>query len=694
MPTPRAWRGASRRLIVSFVLVLLVPATAVVWLGMRLVEQDRALASRQLRERRESAADRLIAGLEQALSTTERRLAGGPAALALRDDDDAVLLTLTGNALDIFPSNRLLYRPALPADSSEPADLFETGDALEFRAKNYAAAAAAFRALTRSPSTAVRAGAMLRLARTQRKMNHVDEALHVYADLARLTDARVSGLPADLVARRARCVLWEELGRTADLSEEARSLQADLIAARWPIDRGTFVAYSEQVNRWVGAAATVPTDREALSAAAESLWRQWIESAPREFETAGRRARRFGGVSVSILWQPVGDRVLVLLAGPRFQQREWFDAPRSPLDARGLHVAMADDDGQAVFGTLPAHGDSATERRASAVTRLPWTVFVGSADAAADLEEIAGRRQLLLAGLALLVGLVVAGGYFIVRALSREFAVAQLQSDFVAAVSHEFRTPLTSLQQFTDLLNDNPDLPPAKRRTFYEAQGRATDRLRRLVESLLDFGRMEAGARPYRLEQQPVGPLVSAIVEDFRRDATPEGFTIDASIETEGTEFDVDADAFTRAVWNLLDNAVKYSGTSRVVSVTARVKDGAVTIRVRDGGLGIPRGEHDQIFRKFVRGASSRSHGIKGTGIGLSMVRHIVDAHGGTVSVESAPGQGSTFTIVVPIAESPGVAAEQQARAGIRSHARGELVEPRAGFAARPSTGSGRAVHE
>jgi len=653
MPTPLARRGASRRLIVSFVLVLLVPATAVVWLGARLVEQDRALASRQLRERRESAADRVIAGLEQALASTERQLVSGAADAMIRRDDNAVRVTLTANAIEVVPASRLLYVPSLPPAPAEPIDAFEAGEALEFRAKDYRAAAIAFRALARSPSALVRAGALLRLARIERKLNHADSALAVYADLARVSDVRVSGLPADLVARRAQCQLLEQLGRTADLREHARSLQADLLAARWPIDRGTFGAYSDQLAGWLGTAPALPADRDALSAAAEWIWQQWTDAPRREFQTAGRRVRRFGAVTVGVLWQPLGDGLVVLLAGPAFQQREWFQAPQSMLDARGLHIALADDDGRAVLGTVPTADEPAVERRAAAVTRLPWTVFVGSADNNADLDEIAGRRRLLLAGLALLVGLVVAGGYVIVRAVSREFAVAQLQSDFVAAVSHEFRTPLTSLRQFTDLLNDHPDLPAAKRRTFYQAQARATERLRRLVESLLDFGRMEAGARPYRLERQPVAPLVRRIVDDFRQDATPDGFTIEASIDTDDAAIDVDPDAFTRALWNLLENAVKYSGSARVVRGNAAVAHDGVTIDVRDGGLGIPRDEQEQIFKKFVRGASSRVHGIKGTGIGLAMVRHIVEAHGGTVSVESAPGQGSTFTIALRSDDPP-----------------------------------------
>jgi signal transduction histidine kinase len=487
------------------------------------------------------------------------------------------------------------------------------------------------------------------------------------------------------VARRARCVLLQELGRDAELREEARSLQADLLAARWPLDRGTFLAYYEQINGWLGVEQSIAPDsverattahRDALSAASEWIWRQWAASDRGEFHAAGRRALRFGGVGVTVLWQSTGDRLVALVAGPRFQTREWFDAPRSTLDARGLRVALADEDGQAVLGTLPA-ATSATERRASAVTHLPWTVFVGSADVAADLDELANRRRLLLAGLALLVGLVIAGGYFIVRAVSRELAVAQLQSDFVSAVSHEFRTPLTSLRQFTDLLNDDPDLPALKRRTFYQAQARATERLRRLVESLLDFGRMEAGARPYRLERLSVAPLVRSIVEDFRRDATPDGFTVEASISEDSGAVDVDPDAFARALWNLLDNAVKYSGSSRTVAVNVEVRDDSVAISVRDQGLGIPRHEQAAIFQKFVRGTASRAHGIKGTGIGLAMVRHIVDAHGGTVRVESAPGQGSMFTIVLPAVTARGREATLEAE-GLRKFGRRVGVGPHA----------------
>lgn len=645
---PRAWAGASRRLLLSFVFVLLVPAAAVVWLGVRLIDQDRALALRQLRERHESAADRLVAGLEQAVASTERRLDGDPARLAIGTDDDAVVVTLGPAAFEAHPKDRLLYVPATPSRSPEPGDAFEPGESLEFRAGDYRGAADAYRALVTARSNEVRAGALLRLSRALRKMGRTDEALHVYAELAELGDTQVGGVWADLAARRARCALLEQVGRTADLRHEAHSLQTDLVAARWLLDRATFETYFEQSSRWAGVEMAIPVERTAFSAASEWVWRQWHEADRATFDGGGRRALRFAGLGVTALWQRRGDRLVVLLAGPRYQQREWFGQPRSVLDGRGFRVALADVDGVAVLG-IPPTDQSATERRTPAVTGLPWTVFVSSADVAADLGELATRRRLLVGGLALLIALVIIGSYFTVRVVSREFAVARLQSDFVSAVSHEFRTPLTSLRQFTDLLNDDPDLPAAKRRTFYQAQARATDRLKRLVESLLDFGRMEAGACLYRLEPEPIAPLVNRIVEEFRRDPVSDGFAIDASIADEMTAVDMDAEAFSRALWNLLDNAVKYSGPSRTIEVRMETQEGSVAISVRDHGIGIPRHEQAVIFDKFVRGAVTRAQGIGGTGIGLAIVHHIVDAHGGTVHLVSEPGEGSTFTIVLPV---------------------------------------------
>jgi len=273
------------------------------------------------------------------------------------------------------------------------------------------------------------------------------------------------------------------------------------------------------------------------------------------------------------------------------------------------------------------------------------------ADSAGEPNEFAARRRLLTAALAAVLILAAAGSYLIWRSINRERAIARLQSDFVAAVSHEFRTPLTALRQFNEMLGDEEDLPLETRRTYNEAQTRATDRLYRLVESLLDFGPLESGHWPYHFEPLDAAALARDVAEDFRNEVRGRGYTVQVSVDSGDYQVNADSEALARALWNLLENSVKYSGERCVVYLDVGRLNGAVTLAVRDRGIGIPASERKRIFQKFVRGTEAVQHGIKGTGLGLTMVRHIAEAHGGSVRVKSAPGEGSTFTIILPAKE-------------------------------------------
>jgi signal transduction histidine kinase len=336
-----------------------------------------------------------------------------------------------------------------------------------------------------------------------------------------------------------------------------------------------------------------------------------------------------------------------VVAGPGYQQSQWFDPLFESPDFSGVRVSLNDSDDTLVYGNKPMNGIPVSTRLSS-VTGLPWDITFTNADLEANLSQFSQRRRLMMMGLGMLALLVIAASYFIGRAVSRELAAARLQSDFVSAVSHEFRTPLTSMRQFTEMLVEDENLPVDKRHVYYHAQERATRRLSRLVESLLDFGRMEAGARPYRLERLDIGSLVKSVVEEFRQETNSNKLVIDCKAPDKGPVVNGDREALAQALWNLLDNAVKYSGDSPTIHVEVEAGN-QVAIRVRDQGVGITPSERRRILRKFVRGSSAKACGIKGTGIGLAMVKHIVDAHGGKVLIDSEPGKGSTFTIQLPV---------------------------------------------
>ncbi len=371
--------------------------------------------------------------------------------------------------------------------------------------------------------------------------------------------------------------------------------------------------------------------------------------------------RQLAGVGTLILWRGTSESAVGLIAAPAFLQQQLFEPLQSLLERQSAALILGEPP-DVTRGLLNA-------RRTSAESGLPWELQVVSADPLADRIRLAGRRRLLLLVATLVVVVLVAGTYFSSRAVARELEVARLQSEFVAAVSHDFRTPLTSLRQVTDALVGDR-VAEDRRRSYYDIQRRGIDRLHRLVEGLLDFGRMEAGVREF--ERRPIAARqwIEELVRDFQVEVDKQGYTVKLSWDGKGdgsaAEIEGDEPALTRALWNVLDNAVKYSPDCKTVWVDCRHDAGsdngaglpggrsgnageAVIVSVRDRGLGIERDERDAIFDKFVRGSAAAVSASSGTGLGLAMVRHIVDAHGGDIEIDGRPGEGTTFTIRLPM---------------------------------------------
>jgi len=639
---PRSqWFRPPRHLLVLFLAVTAVPAFALAWLGWRLLEQDRALESQRIQERLERAADLIVTSLELRLSETEARLP----ALA-NPAEDALVVTFGPREVEAHPGGRLLYYPLVPPVQESPGNVFEAGEALEFQQQDYVGAIAAFRALARSKDPLIQAGALVRLGRNLRKNSQKHEALAVYEELARLGSTPVGGDPAELIARQATCALLKELNQPSELQRAARSLDADLQQGRWRLDRVSYQFHSQEVNRWLAAEPNTRSDHQtalALAAAVESLWEQWQELKRGEGSARGRRSVWVDGRSVLLLWDGSPEKLVALVAGSRYLESQWSNAWQN----LGVTVSLLDSDSHNVLRPFNPTGQQQAVRAATD-TRLPWTLRVASANPAAEVAQLAGRRRLLLAGLGVMGVVILVGGYFTARAVTRELAVARLQSDFVSAVSHEFRTPLTSMRHLTELLDRGVVSEEDRRRQYYAALAHETTRLHRLVESLLNFGRMEAGALEYRFEPICLAELVEEVVADFGQELAATRHRIELSADHNLPRMRVDREALTRALWNLLDNAVKYSPGRPAIWVDLAREGKRVAIRVRDQGLGIPAAEQKGVFKKFVRGSAAQASNVKGTGVGLAMVQHTVRAHGGEVRVESRPGEGSTFTILLP----------------------------------------------
>jgi len=651
----RNWFRPPRHVLAIFLAVAVVSAGALGWLAWLLLEQDRALELQRRQERLERVADRAVAVMQSALADLELRL--GSAQVTLPPPGILMVSLGSGNVV-ARPEGSLLYYPEPARLREAPLAGFAETEQIEFGRKDLAAAAARYARWAADPDPGVRAAALTRLARVRRKLQDPEGALRAYDQLSRISGVSVAGIPAGLVAREGRASTFEENGRTSDLRGEAAALDDDLSRGRWQIVKSEYEFHRSQVRAWfertgfekagvekTGSSKPSADDPDAVARAEAVAWlwenRSSAEPAARRLIQVMIQSRSFPAL---VLWNTSAHGLMAAVSGPNYLD----SLGREAFPDRDLHWALSDFEGRTVAGALTPSRLAVI--RAGSAAKLPWNLQVFPASGATPAAA-SPRRRLLLWVLAVLAVVWCTGAWFIMRAISRERRVARLQSDFVAAVSHEFRSPLSSLAQISEMLELDRFPSDALRRKSYGVLARETTRLRLLVEGLLDFQRFEADAAIYRFEPVEICGLLRALVADFQDRVASDGYTV----ELNGLDQEMDAEihlradreALSRAIWNLLDNAVKYSPECRTVWVDLEHSRNRVVIVVRDRGLGIPLNEQREIFDKFVRGADSKARRIKGTGIGLAMVRHILRAHGGEILLSSEPGQGSRFTIVL-----------------------------------------------
>jgi signal transduction histidine kinase len=622
------------KLLILFLLLSGIPLMALGWLGWRLFEQDRALENQRLRDRLDNAANLATHELDLRLSSWDDVLRRAIRGDSIRQDlpPDSTLLVFDAHGVSRREGLLLPYYPIVPATSEAPADIFDSAEIQEFREQNFIKAAAAYRDLAVTKDKSIRAGALVRLARSLRNQKQLREAIAIYGELAALGDTPAAGGPSELLARRERMALLKSLGDEKDANLEAALLKTALFDGHLVIDHATFNFYLESVPR------TLIRDDPGLKLAEvlEELW-PLCQSQP-----VGRSGWTRGEHAYVTVWRrgPNGTAAIVGTL------TSFMSAADTASGDSQVRLSLQGRAGEIVWGSVP--GNSMEVVKTLGDTGLPWTMHVLAADHGRLRAAAAYRRNLLLAGFALMAAVIGAASYVVFRAVSQELRVARLQSDFVAAVSHEFRTPLTAMRHLTEMLEED-SVPSGRLLQYYSALGRETRRLHAMVESLLDFGRMDAGRRIYRLEDMSVLEIASGVIDEFRERAASDASRLELHASNSDLRIRVDRDALALAIRNLLDNAFKYSAATSTVSVSVDCCNGLAGISVQDQGVGIPKGEQRQVFRKFVRGASAKMLNVKGTGIGLTMADEIVKAHGGRLELVSEPGKGARFTILLPI---------------------------------------------
>jgi signal transduction histidine kinase len=235
------------------------------------------------------------------------------------------------------------------------------------------------------------------------------------------------------------------------------------------------------------------------------------------------------------------------------------------------------------------------------------------------------------------------------RSVNKQVALARLKSDFVSNVSHELRTPLALIRLYAETLELGRITTQEKKNEYYSIIRKESERLTALINNILDFSRIEAGRKEYDFRETDIAELVRNTLDSYRFQIEQQGFALEEQIDAGIPPVRVDREAIARALVNLVNNALKYSHNEKFLGVRLYRDKSVLKLEVSDRGIGIERNEQARIFEKFYRTGDPLVHNTKGSGLGLSLVRHITRAHGGEVEVESIPGRGSKFTLSLPL---------------------------------------------
>ena len=329
--------------------------------------------------------------------------------------------------------------------------------------------------------------------------------------------------------------------------------------------------------------------------------------------------------------------------------REFFEKDFTNPEGAWV-IRVTQPDGEVLYENAQSRGDERFEVERTMTVASYEGVRLQLRPRDRSIEQEVRRLALTKTALIGLIDLMLLAGLALVWAnVRRELRLSRLKSDFVANVSHELKTPLALIRLFAETLELGRVPTEEKKGQYYRVINKESRRLTQLINNILDFSRIEAGRKEYRLRRGDVGAVVRDVVEAYRFPIEHQGFTLDVDVAEDLPEIDLDPEAMSQALINLLNNAIKYSPDRGSIRVSARRAGARVLVSVADRGIGIPRSEHRRVFEKFYRVESSLVHTTKGSGLGLALVQHITEHHGGRVELASAPGEGSTFTLSLPV---------------------------------------------
>ena len=693
-----------KKLLVVFFITIFLPSVSLSIFGIVALRNEKFRLEKQIENEQLQIADKLKVEIETRMTDIGQQLINMANYPSFRQKDYPVIKELL---TELFKKDSLselvflLYRneePLFPlfhtaSEENAVTSVVTYGNSLQQQIKNaedaeyirndYTGAVMIYKDILLKSNNHILKGRLLNhIARNLMKAGKFNEAIDVYS---KITDdyhdeKTESGLPLDLYAKLQKTECYSKLGDKSSAINSNLTLFEDLLTDNWKLNESQFKTYTSIVSERLTSLLSDNSSESTEFRSSFELFKKRYVDKIAQWQTINNiksyiipelsnylKSNSFPKSPFKFSKRVVNEDYLisaVIIPGQNQQDNTGILATK--LNNLYLQNNLLDNSIKKVqppentsLCITSLSGDSIRgikNKTLDAITTItllednfpPWRLelaYIGPK----GLGEINIFSNFYFWTIITLIIILVFGTALIARIVAREMEILKIKSDFVSSVSHEFKTPLTSMKALTERLGKGKVTEPAKMKQYISIISHDIDRLIRLVGNILNFSNIEEGKKVYKKDETDIAIWLKEIINNYKKESIESDINISADIEDDLPALYIDKDAMTQTIFNLLDNAVKFSQGDKMVGVTVEKNESSIIIKIKDKGIGIENDEKDKIFEKFYRGKSAVKYYIKGTGLGLALVKYTVEAHNGHISVESEPGWSTVFKITLPI---------------------------------------------
>jgi signal transduction histidine kinase/tetratricopeptide (TPR) repeat protein len=693
-----------KKLLVIFFFAIFLPSVSLSIFGIVALRNEKFRLEKQIENEQLQIANSVKSKIETKLTDTGERLQNLSNYPSFRQKDYPVIKELIAELIEndslaglvfLLYRNEEPYFPLFQAgfdkDISTPVVVYDhlmqqqikNAEDAEYIRKDYPGAVSIYNdAFLKSNNHTLKGRLLNLIARNLMKADKFSEAADVYSKIINdYPDERTeSGLPLELHAKLQKTECYSKLADKSSAISSDLAVFEDLLTDKWNLNESQFKTYAVIVSERLagllsnntGESTEYKSRFELLKKRYQYKIGQWqtindiksyivpelskylqtnsFPSSPFEFsKRIGSEDYLISAVMIPGQNQQDNTGILAIKLNNSYLQNNILDnaiKEIQPLGNTAFYITSIS--GDSIRGNKNNTPDAITTTVLFDDNFPPWRselTYTGPK----GLGEISIFSSFYFWTIITLIIILVFGTSLIARIVGREMEILKIKSDFVSSVSHEFKTPLTSMKALTERLENGKVTQTAKMNQYISIISHDIDRLVRLVSNILNFSNIEEGKKVYKKEETDIAIWLKEIINNFKKESIESGINISSSIEDDLPALYIDKDAMTQAIFNLLDNAVKFSRGEKMVRVTVEKNENLIIIKVKDKGIGIENDEKDKIFEKFYRGKSAVKYYIKGTGLGLALVKYAVEAHNGHIDVESEPGWSIVFSITLPV---------------------------------------------